>query len=144
MKTRKRTERTFFWLSVILYVSSFFLPAFSLRNGEDYFGWMAFYLGLVGQAVLSPHCLAWWANPALVVIVWPLIHFQKWLPAASGALIAFLISGAFALQEKVPGTSNYETITALHIGYVLWVLSPVAAMLSALASYDWESPLMEP
>jgi hypothetical protein len=104
---------------------------------------MALYTGLIGQALLSPDCLSWWANPILVVVVWPLIHFQKWRPAAGWALVAFLIAGAFALQEKVPGTSNYEPITALHIGYVLWVLSPIAAMLSALASYDRESPVME-
>ena len=130
--------------SIVLFAVSLACPAFhagagALRQATPGYealtlGWFAALFALIELPLGHVEMLGtvtWFVNP-LLMLSWLLTWRRRGGAAVTLALLAFVLSLGFVLVRTIPVPDNqtFEHITP-GIGYVLWVLSTLCALLAA-------------
>jgi hypothetical protein len=125
------------------YLACLFLPAFTVvvPSDESIPGWMALSFGwtllvLLGSDESLFMCLAWFANVAFVAAQLSLLK-RRGSGATACAAAGLVLSACFALVKRtsMQGMCMQHPVV-LHVGYVLWVLSMLLALMSTIAT-EW-------
>lgn len=135
MNSDKHRLKITLWISISLYVSSLFFPGFSTdgpQKNDDIgiilvvFGWYDVFGNGAGYV--------WFANP-LIWFAWSTIRNPK--RSVIFGLCAFTLMLLFAFSKSItrtgpcgswlePSDCSQVSISALHVGYYLWIASAVA------------------
>jgi len=113
-------------LSLILFIISLFLPAFTFGTSNVYEGYSALLLGPLG--VLA-YCFVWFANPFLF-ISWVKYSNKQYDKGYSYSIISLIFTLSFLLYQRLPeGSAGNHTFT-IGSGYYVWLLSIVLCLVA--------------
>lgn len=127
-------------LSILLFAASVASPAFHSDGSDQTAGWSALLIGWVpalfgvlgllqGQAEMWT-CLAWFANPLLVVCL--VLVMQRRGRALTFGLAALGLGLVFLATRSLPAGDHSLSNVVPGVGYWLWIASMLAAIVGAV------------
>jgi len=131
----KQHRKWALYLTLGLFLLSLTQPAFYIDR-TDFDAWSSpiglLLMGWLGILAGDSACLAWIANPLLILGVVSLFKFDRFAPILG--ILALGVSLTFLGQEQIISSEapTYSKITKIKLGYWLWVSSIGAFTISSL------------
>lgn len=122
----KQHRRWVFYVSLGIFLFSLTQPAFYIDRA-DYDAWSSpiglLLMGWLGIMAGDSACMAWLANPVLILGAVSLFKFEKFAPILG--ILAVAIGLSFLGQEEIISSEapTYSKITEIKLGYWLWIVS---------------------
>lgn len=131
----KQHRKWALYLTLGLFLLSLTQPAFYIDR-QDFDAWSSpiglLLMGWLGILAGDSACLAWIANPLLILGVVSLFKFDKFAPILG--ILAVAVSLTFLGHEQIISSEapTYSNITEIKLGYWLWVTSMGVFTLSSV------------
>ncbi|NRB48906.1 MAG: hypothetical protein HRU41_14615 [Saprospiraceae bacterium] len=125
----KQHRRWVFYASLGLFLFSLTQPAFYIDRA-DFDAWSSpiglLLMGWLGIMAGDSACMAWLANPLLILGAVSLFKFDKFAPIFG--ILALAVGLSFLGQEQIISSEapTYSKITEIKLGYWLWITSMAA------------------
>lgn len=130
-----RIETKVLLLSILLYVLSLTQPGFSDGGGAEGNSFMLPIVGWLGLLAGSAACIAWLANPLLLISWITLKKHPKTAMLFSLMATLFALSFLFFDTVKTDEGGADHLIEAYYLGYWLWLASCVCCFGGMLVIY---------
>lgn len=131
----KQHRKWALYLTLGLFLLSLTQPAFYIDR-VDFDAWSSpiglLLMGWLGILAGDSACLAWIANPLLILGGVSLFKFDRFAPILG--ILALGVSLTFLGQEQIISSEapTYSKITEIKLGYWLWIISIGAFTLSSI------------
>ncbi len=122
----KQHQRWVLYISLGLFLLSLTQPAFYIDR-VDYDAWSSpiglLLMGWLGIMAGDSACLAWLANPLLILGGVSLFKFDKFAPVLG--ILAIAVGLSFLGHTEIISSEapTYSKITEIKLGYWLWMIS---------------------
>jgi hypothetical protein len=127
LKNEKNIKIAFFFISILLYIISLNLPAYSTDGGTTTDGLNALIFGWMGLIIGSGY-LSWFANPLYFAALLTNSKFTKLSLILNIFALLFAIGfmGTSKIIINAAGKEGY--ITKLHSGFWFWMFSIIVLL----------------
>lgn len=135
MDLAANSPKTWRALSLITFLCSLAIPAFTGNEPEPVYGLAALLLGWLGP--LDGH-VSWLANPTLILSWKNLLKDSQKARALS--VLSLFLACSFFFTKNINTNGTYPGPIDIHLGYAIWLLSIIFQLVAASLALTGHNP----